>query len=521
MEGLQLLSAEPENEITLTAFRLLTMDLLVLYHVMNEGTINVLGGHRLLKLFTVAVADVHAEHYFEMSKYDAERALAIYKVFSKQTNQVVEFLSLARQYESSTRLEIPKLKHAPTSLTTSLEEYLNDPDFEINRRQYLAQQEAKKSRKPNSNGAKETSESSKKPAQDKSSASQSFPQPKPAQTAPTQQQPKAPAPDLIDFFASIEDNQQHMAAQSSQQQMPGFQQSSQFQQQQSSFPYQQSFAPSQQQGFVSQSTQPQQQYNSNFGNSNPFGQIQPQQAPQSMQAEFTGAGFGGYSQQPQQQPFSSQQAPLSTIPQELPASFPQQQQPFGPGQQSQELPASLPQQPQSPTTGQQSQATNPFRQTMMATGSPNSSSFTGSSPVRSPSIRQSTNPFAKSISSQFAGQSQTTSFTGQSSPFSSPPPIQAAQSPSTQPLQSMRTGTNPFARNVSPPQAPQPTAPQLAPNPTGSTNPFRQSMFINQQTGQGWQQSQQATIGGLEQLDTVTVFPRPGQQQQTQQQPWL
>lgn len=43
MEGLQLLSAEPENEISLTAFRLLTMDLLVLYHVMNEGTINVLG----------------------------------------------------------------------------------------------------------------------------------------------------------------------------------------------------------------------------------------------------------------------------------------------------------------------------------------------------------------------------------------------------------------------------------------------------------------------------------------------
>ena len=40
---IQLLSNEPENEISLTAFRLLTMDLLILYHVMNEGTINVLG----------------------------------------------------------------------------------------------------------------------------------------------------------------------------------------------------------------------------------------------------------------------------------------------------------------------------------------------------------------------------------------------------------------------------------------------------------------------------------------------
>ena len=39
----QLLSVEAENEITVCAFRLLTMDMLVLYGVMNEGTINVLG----------------------------------------------------------------------------------------------------------------------------------------------------------------------------------------------------------------------------------------------------------------------------------------------------------------------------------------------------------------------------------------------------------------------------------------------------------------------------------------------
>ncbi|KAL8847894.1 MAG: hypothetical protein Q9221_007069 [Calogaya cf. arnoldii] len=38
-----LFSNDPENEITLTAFRLLTMDLLILFGIMNEGTINVLG----------------------------------------------------------------------------------------------------------------------------------------------------------------------------------------------------------------------------------------------------------------------------------------------------------------------------------------------------------------------------------------------------------------------------------------------------------------------------------------------
>ena len=39
----QLLTEEPENEITLTAFRLLVMDLLALFSVMNEGAMNVLG----------------------------------------------------------------------------------------------------------------------------------------------------------------------------------------------------------------------------------------------------------------------------------------------------------------------------------------------------------------------------------------------------------------------------------------------------------------------------------------------
>jgi len=58
---------------------------------------------------------------------------------------------------------------------------------------------------------------------------------------------------------------------------------------------------------------------------------------------------------------------------------------------------------------------------------------------------------------------------------------------------------------------------------TGSTNPFRQSAFVNQQTGQGWQYSQNATMGGMENLDTVPVFPRPGQVtgQAAHQTTWL
>ena len=426
-----------------------------------------------------------SEHYFEMSKFDAERALGIYKTFSKQTDHVVQFLGVARQHEHATRLEIPKLKHAPTSLTKSLEEYLNDPDFDLNRRQYLAQQEAKKSGRPANSASRPFGNS--KPATSKVAVGQTFPEPKPVQAGPAGQETKGPAPDLIDFFESIEQNQQPMAQQFTHPQAPSFQQDAIFQQQ--SFQQSMSQVPQP----VSQHPQSQ-QMNGMFSvqNGNPFGQ--PQQQP-SVEPSFTGAGFGGYTAQAQQ-PFNSPQQFLSSIPQDSAATFPPQQSSFPTGQQ---------------------QSTNPFRQSIMPqTAGMTTSSYAGPSTINSPLTLQSTNPFARNISVQQTAQSQ-------GSPFASPPPIINSQPPLqqypvTQPLQSTPTGTNPFARNVSPPsQQPQNVPAPLMPNPTGNTNPFRQSAFVNQQTGQGWQASQ-GTMGGLEQLDTVPVFPRPGQPLQAQPQ---
>ncbi|KAL8959502.1 MAG: hypothetical protein Q9193_003645, partial [Seirophora villosa] len=475
-----LLSTEPENEITLTAFRLLTMDLLILFGIMNEGTINVL------------------EHYFEMSKYDAERAFKIYKNFSKQTDLVVRFLSVARQYENSTRLEIPKLKHAPTSLTSSLEEYLNDPDFEINRRQYLAQQEAKKSGKPiAANSSKSAFEPSNNSANKdlpalKSSTAQSANPP----------QPKGPAPDLIDFFDSIEQNQHQMATQP--QQVSTVQTGQQFFQQ----PPTSAFPPPTQTSF-GPNGQSQQQMNTFNAPTNPYGTM-PNQAQQPVQTNFTQNGYGGFPQQSSVQ----QQDHFSSIPQLHSAEpFPSQQQQFNTGQQ------------QSLSTGQQSfnpggqqlpQSTNPFRQVSMPTGGASNSSFASSPAVSSPLNRQATtNPFARNNLTSSSS----------SSPFpsaQSPQPTLPQQTPQPfhqqqQPIQSHRTGTNPFARNASPQGSSSSAPPQ--PMLTGSTNPFRQSAFVNQNTGQGWQ-SGQGSMGGLEQLQTVPVFPRPGQQQQQQQQPW-
>lgn len=479
------------------------------------------------------------EHYFEMSRYDAERALGIYKTFTKQTNMVVEFLSTARQYENATRLEIPKLKHAPTSLTSSLEEYLNDQDFEVNRRQYLAQQEAKKSGKKTGNGATSPSERPTKGPMNKGGLGSNFPESRTVQAAPPERRPSGPAPDLIDFFASIETNQQPMASAPQQQhQVPNFGVGPQYQQQQQL--QQTGVFPQQNNHLTQNGQQPQSQNGGAFGSGNPFGQ------PQTLQQDFTGPGYGGYSQQPftqQQNAFSTipipengvshfqqQQDAFSSMPQNTDSQFPQPQQsistgpqPFRPGQQS----FSPPQ--RSMTTG----SSNPFRQSTMLTGA-SMISYSNTPPVASLISPQSTNPFARNINGQSTAQTQMSPFASQppsGSPFTSPPPQQqqaqntpfispppqtqlTQQQPASAPMTPQKTGTNPFARNNTlPPNSNSPFAPAqaLTSTPTG-TNPFRQSAFVNQQTGQGWQVGQ-GTMGGFEQLPTMPVFPRPGQPQ--------
>lgn len=555
------------------------------------------------------------EHYFEMSKYDAERALEIYKTFARQTNQVVEYLSIARTYENSTRLEIPKLKHAPTGLTSSLEEYLNDPDFENNRRQYLAQQEAQKGKKNATNGKGESSTSASKFAASQKLETNQSSQSPPGPPPPVKLDPKTvPTADLIDLFDSIEQNQQPMATQP-QQQNQNFQLGSQFfpsppnqQPQQLGFPPPpQSYPiqngqshpqisnafPSPPQGFPAQNGQPQQQSSNPFPSSpqgfptangqpqqstNPYGNMDsnpfgPPQQQQPLQQNYTGSGFGGYTQKPfNQQPdlsagIQQQNTALLNFTPSTFAQPPQQQQQQQPQQQ---YPFS---------TGPQPQSTNPFRQSVMPqnTGPTSPSSFPmpplPTSQANYQSTNQSTNPFARNVTSQPTGNSSigqapnsnnlntalhrsnstipfsvqapttTSSFpqasattinsifstaptTSSSFPLpptqnqqqtSSLPPLSSQQQ--QQPIQRQNTGTNPFARSNTishhpPPPIPSQSLAPLVPHHTGgNTNPFRQSQFSTSQTPWQLGKGDQVTLGGLEKLETVPVFPRPGTQQ--------
>ncbi|KAI9650541.1 hypothetical protein NHQ30_000558 [Ciborinia camelliae] len=466
------LDNETENEITITVFRMLVLDLLALFHVINQAMINILAD----KVF----ANETAGHFFEMSKPDAERSMEIYRNFTRQTDFVVSYLSVARQYEHQTRVEVPKLKHAPVNLGKQLEDYLMDPDFDINRRQYLAEQESSKGGKSGSNGSsKPFTVPSKSESDDRAATGRSFPDAGPMSSSnATTQPPKAPAADLIDFFDSI-DTPQPMPTQVGIQQLPQF----------NGDPYQMQQQQFQQNGFIQQQSSfqdpgqfaQQQGFNSNSAfNIQPQAPVQQQQ-PQPMQPQFTGAGFGGYTPQQAFQPSG-----LSSIPQESAVNFQQQ------GQQQMNL--------------QTPQQTNPFRQSMMTnTTGMTGPSFPASPPIASPVNRQSTNPFAKSIS--------------QSQPYTPPPDQQFQQQPIAAPLRSMQTGTNPFAKNLNTQLAerPQTSGASLAPQPTGNTNPFRQSQFVNTATGMGWQNAQQPIGGGLDHLQTVPVFPRPGQQQAWQQ----
>lgn len=73
-----------------------------------------------------------------MSKKHATEALVVYKQFAQQTAKVVEFFDTAKRLQRVLGAEIPVLKHAPVSLVQALEEYVNQPNFEENRKSVQA-----------------------------------------------------------------------------------------------------------------------------------------------------------------------------------------------------------------------------------------------------------------------------------------------------------------------------------------------------------------------------------------------
>lgn len=444
------LENDVKNDVLLTAFRLLVNDLLSLFQELNEGVINLL------------------EHYFEMSKVDAERALEIYKHFVDQTKYVIDYLRVAKHLEFATKLHVPTIKHAPTALTSSLEEYLDDPNFETNRRQYLYEKQLK-------NGKSSPSKVDSLLQKQQQSESQSNVQPQASQ-------------------AQMQDPNQN----------GNLQRANSLVIQQSSFnPWEQQIN----QGFTGMA--PQQVYHTGGVFTMPSipqgqavqgqqtGQLpqrpqqQPQQQPQPLQHPQlttvpTGTGFGGYGAQPQVQPQSTGTNPFlqnsstgnpyqpnhqynGQLQQQNTQQFNQPVQPQM-TQQTQQMQPQLSQ--QNTQFGLQRSNTNPF------------SSMTGNGRALSTNSTGSTNPFANT---RFALGSNTTALS-----FNNASSSQQKQ----EPLKASSTGSNPFKVSET------------------TTN-----LFNNVESNNQKQQAlrPQVTAGGLEHLPTISVFPQTQQEQQKQQ----
>jgi hypothetical protein len=462
----------------------------------------------------------------------------LYKSFAKLTTLVMEYLAIARRHESSTRIEVPKLRHAPTSLANMLQEYLNDPDFEVNRRQYLAEQEAK-SKRPANGGAKAGSDpkpSTAQPAARQQPSSQSSAAAARSENAPGPA--KGSGPNMIDFFAPIDAQPTYANNQAPSQS------TIMFQQQQVQQALQQAAAggggggmPQLQTGFPNQQQQQQQQPQQQPFGSQPtgayggqYGQPAPQFGNQQVQQNPMMTGFGGnpsINGFMNQSPTTYSGSSLGVIPQGNQASF-----------------QAMPPQLNNLQTGQQQpQITNPFRQSAMFTGQPqpnlgqfNQTPFSSSSGSMDPSMGQqpSTNPFARSnsVSSHSVVTQNPSLFNSQPNPsgnfqqqqfqqqqFQQQQQQQIQQQQASQTLHPAQTGTNPFAKlaqQSSQPQGGQVAANPLAPQPTGSTNPFRS--FTSQNS---WP-ANQGTIGGMPAMPSMSVFPPggPQQQQQSQQHSW-
>jgi hypothetical protein len=158
-----------------------------------------------------------------MSKSDATDAFDIYKSFIKQTDKVVDYLGVVRKLHNVVNVPVPNLKHAPTSLVKALEEYLHDPNFEENRREYKASlgvvegKTGQRTPSPNrelncvwfgqrakhSAAAPKTETKSAPPASSSSAPAQPTGFASPAPAAPPGSSQK-----IQDFFDSIQANQQ-------------------------------------------------------------------------------------------------------------------------------------------------------------------------------------------------------------------------------------------------------------------------------------------------------------------------
>nr|ODN81404.1 hypothetical protein L203_05663 [Cryptococcus depauperatus CBS 7841] len=456
------------DENTVLAFRLLIKDLLVLFQAGNEGVCNIL------------------EHYFEMSKHDAQGSFDIYKHFIAQTDRTVDFLSISRKLHHVVNVPVPNLKHAPTSLVQALDEYLNDPNFEQNRIDYKKSLGVVKGH---------SGTSSTPPVEHSSSTPASEPKKEPVKEEPKPQRPPGASQKINDFFESIQTDQQPTMFDGPAQQMNYAQMTIN----QSHFnPFRQSVMAPQQTGFI----QPQMTGFSQQAQLAPF--LQPQQT--GMMA------FGDRASMFIQSNDYQQSRPASATPHQ--GGFVQAQQiSFLQPQPQPTVGSSQPYQPsllQPQTTG-----FNPFRQSMMVGGGGFSSSLGNShpSPFASNGISQIQRPGSTPafVTTPLIASNSNASLSNTAVSSHEPKPLVAQQTGSKNPFAPIPGSTPPVPKTQ--PQDKQPTMNELLMGDGADVGNHTQLQSYQQGQQQQVQMMQEMQMQALGMGDVASSFVKSEQSQ--------
>lgn len=459
-----------EDDLTVTALRMLVKDLVILFQAGNEGMVNVL------------------EHFFEMSHSDAERALSLYRHFCKQTERVVEYLGVAKKLQNLLNVPIPNMKHAPVSLAGALEEYLTDPNFEQNRIEYKTQKEAaeRNAKAGNKGTAPKTEDKASSPNASSSNTSSMTPSVSSSNDTVKPENKQA----VMDFFSAIEEEQQTMFNPQT-----GSPTSNYFQQQAQHNPFQ-----LQMQMTGAFPTQPFSQQAPPQMQMQPTGFIQPQQTAFQITAQPTGTNPFGMQMMQQQQP-QQQAQPNFLRPQATGFLQPQMTgaNPFRQSMlmaQSTGLPlfpmntgAGIPNFSGQSTNAFQQQQSSPFSATPSISATSSVSSATSSAFSQSPSFAA---PSAQQANANANGVNNSNL---PARPATAPLSAPSSSTPQPQPVKSHQTGSrNPFGVPVTPaPPVPQP--PTLMELMMGNkSTQSGQSAGNNQQQQQQLQQPQQTGL---------------------------
>ncbi|KNE69588.1 hypothetical protein AMAG_14144 [Allomyces macrogynus ATCC 38327] len=179
----QFAASEIDNEVTLAAFKLLLRDLMRLYHVLNEGIINVL------------------QHIGDVPVPVAKLGIAVFRQLIGLTKGVDMFLATARAFPPGVlQISIPEFKHIPDIADTLEAELMKAAaagDGTLGRRLSVVQ---------HNDAAPSTAQAPPVPSpQTRNAALQNTRSPSPAPAKPATTPATKPAA-LIDFFDAIEDN---------------------------------------------------------------------------------------------------------------------------------------------------------------------------------------------------------------------------------------------------------------------------------------------------------------------------